>query len=257
MSPAPSLDDVIHAKILAYTTEQKASISCRSWKDQLYESLQLDHRIRFKKQLALGPVAFSYNAVRPLGEDFEESCGYNFEFARDGSYTMQWARTFDAWSSQSEQQFGHWSIAQDHLFCETLDPNRPVGDREVRFAPAGYKFSVAIDDILDSKGTYFQERTGAPPKPWEKTARTGLVDENSSVLTQGMWQTETAEASPAEAPAAGYSAAPAPAARLRAEARFVEIDGEMHEVSGDIVASRPEEQWAQLMKCRLRFGING
>ena len=27
--------------------------------------------------------------------------------------------------------------------------------------------------------------------------------------------------------------------------------------SGDIVANWPEEQWPRLMRCRLRFGING
>jgi hypothetical protein len=27
--------------------------------------------------------------------------------------------------------------------------------------------------------------------------------------------------------------------------------------TGDIVANWPEEQWPRLMRCRLRFGING
>jgi len=36
-----------------------------------------------------GSVLFCYNAVRPLGEDFEESVGYNFTFLEGGRMTME------------------------------------------------------------------------------------------------------------------------------------------------------------------------
>jgi len=247
-----SMDDDLQAKILAFVTEPKASVSCQTWKNYLYESCKLAHRISFNQLLAQGPVTFSYNALRPLGEDFEESVTYDFTFAPDGTYKMQWTRTFDAWSSQSEQHVGGWRIFNDQIECETLEPNREVGEREVRIAPAGYKFSVAIDDILIAEGKYFQEITGAPAKAWEITARTGKLEESSKT---GVWQpvegyvaTQPREA---VAPRDGY------VPRANADARFVEIDGDFHEVSGDIVANWPEEDWARLMKCRMRFGING
>jgi len=254
---APALDDDIHNKILAFVTEQKACLSCHAWKDYLYESLQLQLRIRFNQRLANGPVTFSYNAVRPLGEDFEESVNYNFEFRSDGKYYMQWARTFDAWSSQSEQHYGSWTIDKDDIHCETLDPKGPVNDMEVRYANAGHKFSVSIDDILSANGTYFQAQVGCKPKSWERPARLGVEQEAdiSPIMIEGQWQpTEVVPAAVEVAPAA--VAAAAGYATLRADARFVDIDGEMHEVSGDIVNNWPEGDWARLMKCRLRFGIN-
>lgn len=246
MSPL-SLDDDLQNKLLAYVTEHKASPCCRAWKDYLYDSLQLQHQIRFKQRLAQGQISFIYSAVRPLAEDFEESVSYNFEFHPDGTYQMQWARTWDAWSSQSEQQYGRYTIFKDSVFCETLEPNRAVGDNEVRFAPPGYSYSVAVDDILESEGLYFQEKLGSPPKPWETAARTGKADDKPRAMLQGLW--ETPEVAPG--PTAPFHAP------VRPDARFVEIDDELHEVSGDIVASWPEHEWERLMRCRLRFGING
>jgi hypothetical protein len=251
MSP---LDESSLAKILACVTEPKASLSCRAWKDYLYDSLQLEQRIRFNQQMAKGTIPFGYSAVRPLGDDFEESVSYFFDFDADGTYKMQWMRTFDAWSSQSEQQLGKWSIVKDNILCETVEPSRPVSDTEVRFAPAGYIFSVAIDDILKSEGRYLEDTIGSPPKPWEISARLGGSSEenNKRVVTQGMWQTDSSAHEVVPTATAVEFHAP-----LRPDARFVEIDGEMHEVSGDIVANWPEDEWARLMKCRLRFGING
>lgn len=250
------MDDDLHCKILDYVSEPKACVACHAWRDHLYDSLKLRFGISFRRQLAKDPVSFSYNAVRPLAEDFEESVSYNFLFSANGTYKMQWARTFDAWSSQSEQQFGKWSVVKEEVLCETMEPDREVTETEVRFAPPGYRFNVAIEDILSSEGRYFQDKLGAPPKPWETTARTGKIDE-TAVLPKGMWQ--AVEASPQ--PGVYYEVTTQAAApfqpQLRADARFIEIDGEMHEVAGDIVANRPESEWAQLMRCRLRFGING
>eukprot|EP00439_Symbiodinium_sp_Y106_P044670 s2214_g5.t1 len=40
---------------------------------------------------------------------------------------------------------------------------------------------------------------------------------------------------------------------VRPDSRYVEIDGVIHEVSGDIVANWPEDDWPRLMRCRLLF----
>eukprot|EP00931_Biecheleriopsis_adriatica_P075363 TRINITY_DN49244_c0_g1_i1.p1 TRINITY_DN49244_c0_g1~~TRINITY_DN49244_c0_g1_i1.p1 ORF type:complete len:261 (+),score=53.11 TRINITY_DN49244_c0_g1_i1:33-785(+) len=250
MAPVPDLDEELHARILAYVTEPRASVSCQAWKKYLYEALKLEPRIRFMQRLAEeGRVTYCYNAVRPLGEDFEESVGYSFNFAADGTYRLMWTRTFDAWSSQCEQHFGRWHVFMDYVACETTEPLEEASEREVRYAPPGYRFAVAIEDILSADGGFFQAKDGARAKDWELPARLGKLDEEgSSVRTAGMW--EPIQASSSEA-AGGYRAP------IRSDARFVEIDGEMHEVSGDIVANWPQEEWARLMRCRLRFGISG
>ncbi|CAJ1401807.1 unnamed protein product [Effrenium voratum] len=239
MSPLPPLDEVLHAKILGYVTEPKACVSCQSWKQYLYDALKLEPRIR-------------YNAVRPLGEDFEESVGYTFNFFSDGIYRLAWTRTYDAWSSQGEQHYGKWAVDMDHVCCETLEPKVQAEETEMRYAPTGFKFAVPLEEILNAKGGYFQAKDGSRAAEWELPARTGKIDSGDSVWTAGMWAPLESEVSQVQAPQA-----PQVLSSMRADARYVDIDGEMHEVSGDIVANWPEDQWPRLMRCRLRFGIRG
>lgn len=252
MAPGFELDEELNNKVLAYVSEPKACLSCHAWKDYLYDALQLGHRIRFHQALHdKGTIDFSYNAVRPLGEDFEESVGYSFVFSPGGTYHMQWTRTFDAWSSQSEQHFGHWCVFMDSVVCETLD-KEDKSDKQVHYAPAGYKFKVPIDEILSANGVYFQAALGSPAAPWELPARTGKADESTQAFwTEGMWRWPHEQNRPASPPLVRQDIA------LRPDTRFVEVEGEVHEVSGDIVANWPEADWARLMKCRLQFGIRG
>jgi hypothetical protein len=242
MSLLPDLDDELQAKILTYVTEPRASRCCKYWKDALYKTLHLKDHASFNRQLfEEGKVVFCYNAVRPLGVDFEESVGYNFMFAPDRTYRMQWTRTFDAWSSQSEQQFGKWNVLLDEIACETLEPLEQAGDREVRYAPAGYKFRIPVKDILVAEGRYYTVPDGSPAETWEMPARNGKYEAATSVNCSWSRVEEVT--------------APPPPVRL--DARFVEVDGDMVEVSGDIVENWPEHDWERLMRCRLRFGIIG
>jgi hypothetical protein len=238
----PDLDTELHSKILEYVTEPRACFSCRMWKERLCASLHLKCRSEFKRRLAEhGKMVFYYSAVRPLAEDFEESVAYNFTFAPDGTYHMQWTRVWDAWSTQGEQQEGHWHICLDQISCETTTPNES-NEWEIRYAPSGYKFDVPIESILMTNGAYYTAPLGSPAVPWEQPARTGK-EMDQSVKVQGMWQAVTREEGDA------FVAPP------HENARFVEIDGEMHEVSADIVQNWPEQSWPHLMKCRLRFGL--
>ena len=116
----------------------------------------------------------------------------------------------------------------------------------MRYAPPGYRFNVPVNDILKANGAYFQAPLGSLAASWELPARTGKQEDTGNVVP-GMWQGEVV------VPAAAETFQ----VPVRADARFVEIDGEMHEVSGDIVANWPEDDWARIMKVRLRFGING
>ncbi|CAK0883427.1 unnamed protein product [Prorocentrum cordatum] len=242
---AAMMDEELHLKVLSYVAEPKASLSCKSWREFLCRTLHLGLRSGFYRTLAAGgKVVFCYNAVRPLAEDFEESVSYNFVFEPGGFYRMQWTRTFDAWSSQSEQQHGRWQVILDSLLCETLEPKREVRENEVRFAPPGYRFRIPIDDVLQAAGTYYTTPLGSPAAEWELPARTGKEDRDFCTV-RSAWETPQVED------------APSVHVPFREGARFVEIDGEMHEVSGDIVSNWPEDEWPRLMKCRLRWGING
>jgi len=249
MVPPPDLDEELQAKVLACVTEPRASLACVTWKALLYKSLHLQSRARFYTQIHdKGRVTFCYSAARPLGEEVEESVGYNFTFERDGTYNMQWTRTFGPWSTQCEQQFGAWSLILDCIHCETQNPREAISDRQVYCAPPGYTFRVPVEDILDANGACLMAPPGSPAASWELPARTGKhADESSTAKVAGMW--ESVEVAPA-----AEQAIHAPA---RLDARFVEIDGEMQEVSGDIVANWPEQDWPRLMRCRLRFGISG
>lgn len=220
-------------------------MTCLAWKKQLYSSLHLESHSRFHTRLHdSSKVVFNYNAVRPLGEDFEESVVYHFSFALDGTYAMQWTRTFDAWSMQCEQQIGFYTLVLDQVSCQTLSP-KEENDREVRYAPAGYNFQLPLSEILEAHGTSFQALSGSPAAPWELPARTGK-HQDECTFSGSKWQAVQV------APVEETHHIP-----LRPDARFVEVDGEMHEVSGDIVANWPEQDWVRLMRCRLRFGISG
>eukprot|EP00434_Breviolum_minutum_P005469 symbB.v1.2.004820.t1/scaffold279.1/size242841/5 len=73
MLPLPELHEELLANILPYVTETNASLSCQTWKDYLYDALKLEPRIRFMQRMQEdGSAAFCYNALRPLGEDFED-----------------------------------------------------------------------------------------------------------------------------------------------------------------------------------------
>lgn len=248
----PDLDDELQARILTFSREARAAVCCKSWKDSLYTSLFLKQHGEFNRLVAHYEdrgLPFYYSAVRPLSEEFEESVNYNFHFGPNGRYVLTWQRVFDAWSSQTEQHFGSWRIDLGEVLCETLEPppTKRDLDREIRYAPPGYKFSITLEEILNAGCTYYTAPPGSPVASWELTVRTGKAAEESPAHIQGMWRQEVAYR-PQDVPA---SVVPP-----NENARFVEIDGELHEVSGDIVANWPEDAWPRLMRCRLRFGIN-
>ncbi|CAE7342588.1 unnamed protein product [Symbiodinium pilosum] len=131
MAPLPSLDeDIDFFRVKGYVTEPKACLSCKPWKNYLYDALKLE--------------AGSMNK--------QESVGFNFQFFRNGTYRLAWTRTYDAWSSQGEQHYGKWHTVMDHVCCETLEPPVEAQETEMRYAPAGYKFAVPIEDILSAQG---------------------------------------------------------------------------------------------------------
>ena len=143
-------------------TEPTACVSCKPWKHFLYDNLKLDSCIRFKQCLNdKDPLAYCYSAVRPLGEDFEESVGFNFQFFRDGSYRLAWTRTYDAWSSQGEQHYGKWRLKMGQVCCETLEPQEEASETQMRYAPAGYKFAVPVEDILSAEGASSVKMVGS------------------------------------------------------------------------------------------------
>mmetsp|Transcript_51475 Transcript_51475/g.122417 ORF Transcript_51475/g.122417 Transcript_51475/m.122417 type:complete len:265 (-) Transcript_51475:59-853(-) len=256
------LDERSQLNILGYIFEPAARLCCRDWAAFLFESLQLQHRIDFAKALhALGDrgtdaLMYHHSAVRALGHEFEECVSYQFYFYPKGSYDMQWNRTFDGWTSESEQQVGHWQVAGDKVRCST-EAGPEVDASRVRYARAGLVFEIPVEDVL----SYQTSADNAAPL-WEYLAR-GLAPPavvGRSVQEKPLDQKMPRSVSPDDqprVPARTESSVAASMTALRPDARFVDIDGDLHEVCLDIQEHWPEEEWERLMRIRVRFGIHG
>lgn len=210
----------------------------------------LEQRIAFQKLIhSKRQLGYFHEAVRSFGGDLEECLAFNFVFYAGGTYKCQWTRTFDIYSADNERQTGRWVVEQDKLRCETLKGDDEevgtAGCLMVMYAQPGRIFRLPLCDVI--KG-----RTSDDTKAfsWELAARgkdaTGRPEPEA--LPLGEERTRVVEE---------RGAAPLQAPSVSPNARFVEVDGDMVEVSGDIVEIYPEEKWAQLMRCRLRFGLMG
>lgn len=234
-----ALDEAALARVLAFSSEVGGRLCCRAWARHLHESLQLAHRLRVGRLLQeKGQVSYHHSAVRELGQEFEECVSYQFEFRRVRRYIMQWTRTFDGWTADNERQVGSWRIVGDRLCCESSQG--PAADEGcVRYARPGLVFELPVEDVLRGH-TVADDRTPA----WEYAAR-------------GLPLPGHREPEPTPMLADLQEPLVRTVAAVRPEARFVEVDGEMHEVCGDIREHWPEAEWSRLMRVRLRFGIHG
>eukprot|EP00416_Gambierdiscus_australes_P018792 CAMPEP_0171068168 /NCGR_PEP_ID=MMETSP0766_2-20121228/8411_1 /TAXON_ID=439317 /ORGANISM="Gambierdiscus australes, Strain CAWD 149" /LENGTH=188 /DNA_ID=CAMNT_0011524455 /DNA_START=167 /DNA_END=733 /DNA_ORIENTATION=- len=181
-----------------------------------------------------GRLSFHHCGVRSLGDDFEECVAYQFDFEALGTFSAQWNRSFGQWSAANERQVGRWAVVGEALRCET---QAGLGDADgcVPYAPAGRVFELPVASVL--AGTSAAD--GTTPA-WEFQVRGAPVPE---VVLPSLLQGSSAQAGLQEA------------ARNGSNVRFVEVDGELHEVSADILKHYPESDWQRLMRCRVRFGL--
>lgn len=233
-APSAELDETAIARVLAFVNIPKARECCRDWSRYIYASLQLEHLISFHKLVnEKGRVIYHHSAVRAMGQDFEECVAYQFEFVDSKTYHLDWNRSFGQWSAANERQIGSWQVMGDRVRC-TSSKGPDTEDGCVRYAPAGRTFEIPVADVLS--GHTMGDNDNAPT--WEYQVRGAPVPENMQILNK-------TDLDDPHAPV-----------RVHGEdARFVEIDGDVHEVSGDIVANYPESEWERLMRCRVRFGL--
>jgi len=234
MGSMVQIDESALMRILAFMNEVRGRLCCKSWAKHLFTSLQLEHRIRFNKLVQeKGKIGYHHSAVRPYGQDFEECVTYQFEFFASKTYALGWNRSFGQWSAANERQVGCWEVVGNVLRCESTE-GPEVPDRCVKYAEAGRVFELPIDTICSGNSV-----ADAKPFHWEFQVRGTPIPESSmetSAFDARVWTP--------------------PAARLQnEETRFVEIDGELYEVSGDIRTNYPESDWQRLMRCRIRFGL--
>lgn len=231
------LDDAALTRVLQFVREPVASLCCRSWASYLYESLRLRHKIAFRKAIhEQEKLSYVHSTVRDLG-GMEECVSFSFLFKADCTYSLQWFR--EGLTSDNEQQYGTWCIAGEKVTCETLSPLEEPDERYLRFAPAGRVFELPVDAVLAGSTTADDN-----PEDWELPAR-GLAPDRSLAAIPAAEGPSSSIIAP---PSHGQLAEPVQLAR------YVEVDGEVHEVSQDIVANWPEADWSRLMRCRLRFG---
>eukprot|EP00930_Biecheleria_cincta_P068902 TRINITY_DN56729_c0_g1_i1.p1 TRINITY_DN56729_c0_g1~~TRINITY_DN56729_c0_g1_i1.p1 ORF type:complete len:243 (-),score=25.52 TRINITY_DN56729_c0_g1_i1:168-896(-) len=232
------LDDTALARVLQFTRDPVGRLCCKAWASYLYESLHLQAKIALRKALhEQQQLFYMHSTVRDLG-GMEECVSFSFTFAADCTYSLQWFR--EGLTSDNEQQYGAWCIAGDKVRCETRSASEEPDERYLRVAPAGRVFELPVHAVLAGSTTADQT-----PEDWELPAR-GLPPDRST------------NATPASHGTSASIMVPHVHDQLAAEpvelARFVEIDGEAHEVSRDIVANWPEADWPRIMRCRLRFG---
>mmetsp|Transcript_138524 Transcript_138524/g.386412 ORF Transcript_138524/g.386412 Transcript_138524/m.386412 type:complete len:235 (+) Transcript_138524:113-817(+) len=231
------LDDVAQARVLAFNLEPRARVCCKAWERYVYDSLQLGPRIRFHKAVReAGRLCFHHCGVRSMGGDFEECVAYQFEFAAPGTFSAQWNRSFGQWSAANERQVGCWEVRGDALRCET-SAGPGAADGCVHYAPAGRVFELPVASVLE--GTSSADDT---TPAWEYQVRGAPVPSVRVKAERGAEDTSGTAGAQAALPATG--------------ARFVEVDGELHEVSADIQKHYPEAEWQRLMSCRVRFGLS-
>lgn len=252
------LDDTAAVdRVLAFISVPEASLCCSIWAKYLYGSLQLQERIRFNRLVhSKGSISYHHNGCRSFGDDFEESVAFQFDFLANRTYNLQWSRSFGQWTAANERQIGGWVISGDRLCCNTVEgPEVPEGS--VRYAPVGRSFELRIQDILggnsqsDEQAPAWEYKVRGVPVPehvWPST------EENMCEASGGYGDQATPAAQAHSAQVTTAVARPPPASE---DSRFVEIDGDFHEVSADIRDMYPEEKWPQLMGLRLRFGLMG
>jgi len=239
-----TFDDHTLSRLLVFVNEPRARLCCSAWAKHLYETLELEHRIRFHKLVRnRGHVLYHHSGVRKMGDDFEECVAYQFEIDANGHYDLAWNRSFGQWSAANERQVGRWRVRGSQLEC-TSTKGPEVQDGCVRFGAAGRVFELPLDDIMVG-----QTDGSAQPLPWEFLVRGTPVPKALSLHRLGEVASPVALASEqraANGPTGG---------RPRADTRYIEVDGEMHEMSADILANYPESDWKRLMTCRIRFGL--
>jgi len=232
------LDDTALTRVLQFVRDPVGRLCCKEWASYLYESLHLRPKIALRKKINdQQQLSYMHSTVRDMG-GMEECVSFSFSFAADCTYTLQWF--LEGLTSDNEQQHGTWCIAGDKVRCETRSALDEPDERYLRFAPAGRIFELPVHAVLAGSTTADQT-----PEDWELPAR-GLPPDRSTKVV------------PAALDASTSNIVPPVRSQLAAErmehVRFVEIDGEVHEVSQDIVSNWSEADWPRIMRCRLRFG---
>lgn len=232
-----ALDDACVDALLAFVNDPNARSCCRDWSSRLYELLQLKSVIEVHRSLQQkGKLSYFHTMMFDYG-GMEDNYSYCFTFFPEHVYTLQWFR--EGLTSDNEQHYGRWRASLGHVRCETQAP--PPSDSssvQLRYAPPGRSFEVPVENVLAGRTQATEE-----PLLWEYPAR-GLKPLAIHVAIPPM-EVVFEPTSPT-----AVTASPV----LRADARFVTIDGEVHQVCEDIMANWPENDWERLMRCRIRFG---
>mmetsp|Transcript_2089 Transcript_2089/g.3533 ORF Transcript_2089/g.3533 Transcript_2089/m.3533 type:complete len:259 (-) Transcript_2089:36-812(-) len=244
------LDEAVLERLVGFIAEPRARACCHGWASALWETLKLEYLILVRRHIHRhGMLSYHHSAVRSLGDDFDESVAYQFAFKSDGTYEVSWNRSFGQWSAANERQVGLWRVVGDVFACESIKgPEVPEG--HVKYAPAGRSFEMPVVDALSGSAA----KTGTAPDTWEYGVRGAPVPEviPQSASCADMYEAQSHLSGPSS------QLEPTMAGRIVSDnARYVEVDGELHEVAADIRDLYPEEDWQRLMTCRVRFGIMG
>lgn len=114
-------EDVV-ARILLFVAEPRARLCCRVWDGHLYESLQLEHRIRFYKPVrSNGSVDCYLRLTRAYADFLEECLSYQIKFLQDGTYTLSWDRCVGDCFAAEGHYAGKYRVVDDQIECQLLE----------------------------------------------------------------------------------------------------------------------------------------
>lgn len=144
-------------------------------------------------------------------------------------------RTAEDLSEANERQVGLWEVVGAALRCETT--TGPVTDQGcVQYAEAGRVFFLPLAAVLGGRSM-----ADDTPALWEYEVRGNPVPV-MAMRSEG--EVQPTRGAGGNAGLGGDSA------------RYVQVDGDLVEVSPDIRDNYPEAEWVRLMRCRVRFGLS-
>jgi hypothetical protein len=196
----------------------------------------LERKIHVMKRVhTAGSLTFDYMASRDLGPVITETVAFHFEFFPKGNYCLQFSHDVQGdLADVGVDMYGSWHVEMGDFVCETSEAPVVCGNKPCS-SPAVVRFNLPIELVL--AGRVAADHDGSCALRWENSiqSRSLLLDfphKSESKLLDVMPPPENDE-----------------------DASYVEVDGRMVQVCGDIRDNYPESSWAHLMSVRVKVGL--
>eukprot|EP00928_Gymnodinium_smaydae_P065851 TRINITY_DN48943_c0_g1_i1.p1 TRINITY_DN48943_c0_g1~~TRINITY_DN48943_c0_g1_i1.p1 ORF type:complete len:251 (+),score=18.28 TRINITY_DN48943_c0_g1_i1:48-800(+) len=242
------LNEATLARVLSFVSAPEGRLCCKAWNTYLVASLQLKLPIDFCRMVFASAhgLDYTYEASNADGTDFEESRTYSFCFFANRHYRLSWSRISAFWNLSGDES-GTWTVKGESIFLTALDVRVDVRSAQCqRIAPLHLPLRDVIRGRVVGGGAFttWEEVLHQVDQQFSTVAATDIASQldNPDVIYQ---EPDGADAIPTRSHATNQVQ----------DRHFVEVDGDLYEVSTDIVQNWPESEWERVMRTRVRFGI--